>query len=236
MSTKKTIVLKLTGSVLLHEKTKTLDSTLVTSIAQQIKALHASHYFGIVIGGGSFFRKNDQGKQLGLTAPIADQIGMLATVMNGMIIKDLFEQQGVNAALFCAATMPDIGIPICPQTIRNAREQEQCAIFSGGTGNPFFTTDTNAILRALQLGATQVWKATNVDGVYSGNPKTDPNATLLRNLSYKEALGQKLAIMDATAFALAQEHHLKIRVFNIFKENALINVAQNDSIGSSIEN
>lgn len=231
---KKTILLKLTGEVFLSS-TRTLNASLINSIAHQIKELSDRYYFGIVIGGGNFFRGNVQGKALGLSPSVGHQIGMLATVMNGLIINDLFEQQGVQSAVFCALPSSEIGTAISQQAINNAIEKGTCIIFTGGTGNPFFTTDTTAVVRALQMQADMVWKATHVEGIYDADPRQKENARLLKSISFKEVLDNNLKIMDSTAFTLAREHRLPIRVFNIFHENALLKAAESSDFGSIIQ-
>ncbi|HEX2978118.1 MAG TPA: hypothetical protein VHO47_03285 [Candidatus Babeliales bacterium] len=234
MHSKTTILLKLTGEILVSPLTQALDSQRVRVIAQQIKQLQATHRFGIVIGGGNFFRGSKQGTALGLTPSVGHQIGMLATMMNGLIVKDLLEQEGLPCTVFCAVPSPEVGSPISAQTIQNARAGNSLMIFTGGTGNPFFTTDTTAILRGLQINAHEVWKCTSVDGVYTADPKTAPHAQLVASLSYNDALMQKLGIMDATAIALARESRLPIRVFNIFSDNALVRAANDSTFGSTI--
>ena len=222
MNNKTTVLLKLTGEILISPTTHALDSQHMRSIAAQIKKLQNTHRFGIVIGGGNFFRGSKQGTALGLTPSVGHQIGMLATMMNGLIVKDLFEQEGLPCTIFCAVPASEIGSPISQQAIQTAHAHNSYMVFTGGTGNPFFTTDTTAILRGLQINAHEVWKCTSVDGIYNADPKTNPRAELLKSVSYNDALLNKLGIMDATAIALAREHRLPIRVFNIFSENALI--------------
>lgn len=234
MKPKKIILLKVTGEVLARSGTG-IDSSMVRNIAQQILHLKATHYFGIVIGGGNFFRGTKQGVQLGLSPSVGHQIGMLATIMNGLILRDLFEQEGVRSTLFTAIPSSEIGVPISDQGIKNALSDDVCIIFAGGTGNPFFTTDTTAILRGLQINADCVWKGTNVDGIYSADPRFSPDAHLIKCISYQEALEKNLKIIDATAFVLAKEHRLKIRVFDIFKDNALIHASQDEDWGSRVE-
>ena len=235
MKAKQVILLKLTGEVLQMNHQHMLEGHLVRKIAQQIYQLRNSHYFGIVIGGGNFFRGNKQGAQLGISPSVGHQIGMVATVMNGLIVKDLFEQEGLSTTLFSAVPSSEIGIAISAQNIKKAYESGDCPIFAGGTGNPFFSTDTNAIVRGLQINADFVWKGTNVDGIYTADPRTQSNAQLLPCVSYQEALKDNLKILDATAFALAKEHNLKIRVFNIFKDDALLKAAHNESFGSLVQ-
>lgn len=234
MKPQKTILLKLTGAALLDQSNQSLSKELICSIAEQIKELQESHYFGIVIGGGNFFRGSQHGKQLEITPAVGHQVGMLATVMNGLILKDIFEQHDVTSSLFCAIPSGEIGMPISQQAINHARNKHQCMIFTGGTGNPFFTTDTTAVLRALQIEADQVWKGTNIDGIYDADPRTHTHAKKIKHLSYDEALQRGLRIMDATAYAMAREYHMPIRVFNIFSPKALINASKDLEFGSIV--
>lgn len=234
MSNKKRILLKLTGELFVSSKTKQLAADAVNHLIDQVKQLQKTHQFGIVIGGGNFFRGNVHGKQLGITPSIGHQIGMLATTMNGLILKNLLEQKRVTTSLFCAIPSPEVGAPISQQAIMCALRKEHILVFTGGTGNPFFTTDTNAIVRGLQINAVEIWKGTKVDGVYNSDPATNKNAQLLKTVLYKDALQQKLRIMDSTAFALAEQHKQVIRVFNIFEENSLLKAANNTTFGSTI--
>lgn len=235
MSTQKTILLKITGELLKNPEGTDVESKRILSLAKQIKELSTTHYFGIVVGGGNFFRGNQEGKKLKISPSIGHQVGMLATMMNGLIIKDLFEHSSVPCTLMCAMPSQEIGKPISHQAITTARNKKHCVIFTGGTGNPFFTTDTTAVLRGLQIQAAAVWKGTNVKGVYSQDPKKNPHATLLKHVTYEQALMDNLTIMDSTAFALAKEYTLPIRVFDIFTDNALIKAATDKTFGSIIE-
>jgi uridylate kinase len=233
MTDKKTVLLKLTGEILTDENGK-LSKDKICIIADQIKELSREFYFGIVVGGGNFFRGRVQGKALHLSSNIGHQIGMLATMMNGLIIEDIFDQHDLPATLFCAVPTPEVGKPISAQGLQKAQHKDQIAIFTGGTGNPFFTTDTTAILRGLQINADVVWKGTSVDGVYSADPHKDNGAVYIPKITYEQALEQNLKIMDATAFALAKEHHLPIRIFNLFTPDALIKAARDKNFGSLI--
>lgn len=229
------ILLKLTGELFLDRKTHTLTADGAHNVIKQIKALEETHQFSIVIGGGNFFRGNLHGVKLGINASIGHQIGMLATMMNGLIIQDLLEQHKLPNALFCAMPSPEVGKPIAQQTLEASLEKNETLIFTGGTGNPFFTTDTNAILRALQVGAHEIWKGTHVDGIYNCDPKKNPAAYLVKKMHYAQALQDNIGIMDRTAFALAQEYKQKVRIFNIFTDSALIRAAQDTEFGSLIE-
>ena len=229
---KKRILLKLTGTIL---GSNTFESRHLVSLAQQIKRLEKQHVqFGIVIGGGNIFRGNQHGTSLNITPSIGHQVGMFATVMNGLLIHDLFSQYDVQNSLLCALDCPEIGPVISSITIENALRNQNVIIFTGGTGNPFFSTDTNAILRALQMEAAQIWKGTDVDGIYTKDPDIYPDAKLLHKLTYRHALDQNLHVMDATAFALAREYHQTVRVFNIFEEDSLIKAYENEEFGSLV--
>ncbi len=232
---KKRILLKITGTVLVDPETRTFSTAILNTIIQQLKQLSPSHQFGIVIGGGNLFRGTEHGNQLGISPSIGHQVGMLATIMNGLIIKDLIEQQGLSATHLCALVCPQIGKPITHQVIEQAIRSGQIIVFTAGTGNPFFTTDTNAVLRALQMQAGEIWKATSVDGIYNADPRKQPNAKLIKSISFEEALTKKLGILDPTAYALAQQHKKRIRIFNIFIKDALIKAAQEPQFGSTIE-
>jgi len=235
MQNRKKILLKITGEIFFERTTKKLSASAIKDLANQIKQLESTHQFGIVVGGGNFFRGTQHGVALGMTPSVGHQVGMLATMMNGLILKDLFEQHGLSTSLFCAIPCPEVGSPISQQAIASALQKNNTLIFIGGTGNPFFTTDTNAVLRGLQIEASEIWKGTNVDGIYDTDPRKHENATLIKRVSYTDALTQNLGIMDAPAFALARQHGLSIRVFNIFTPDALITAAHNTDFGSLLE-
>ena len=233
-SHKKKILLKLTGELFLSRTTGQLAPDAAQSLISQLKPLLTTHQFGIVVGGGNFFRGSQQGAIMGIRPAVGHQIGMLSTMMNGLMLKDLFDQANINTALFCAMPAAEIGKPIAQQTITDAIKADQLMIFTGGTGNPFFTTDTTAILRALQMGAQEVWKGTTVDGVYSADPRTNPAAQKLTTLDFAWAIKNNLGIMDITAYAMAQRYGITVRVFDLFADHALEQVAHNKIFGSTI--
>ncbi len=228
------VLLKLTGEFLRNGAQASIDSTYIRELARQIRSLQSSHYFGIVIGGGNFFRGAQEGLAIGMTASVSDQVGMLATIMNGLILQDLFGQEGVEAELFSAVDCSTAATPISPQNLQMALRAKDCLIFAGGLGNPFFTTDTTAIVRAMQIQAREVWKVTKVDGIYTQDPCLDPAAQRLTTLSYTQALERQLAIMDETALSLAREHGLVIRVFSLYAPQALVRAAHESSFGSRL--
>lgn len=229
------ILLKLTGQIFIHKTTGLVEPTLVNSIVDQIKKLSSTYQFGIVIGGGNMFRGSQQGKQLGLSPWAAHTCGMVATLVNAIALRDLLTQYGVPTILVSALEIPEVAQSISQQTIDQSMRNGNCIIFAGGTGNPYFTTDTNAILRALQIGTSQVWKGTSVSGVYDQDPARNEQAKLLKTVTYAQALENNLGIMDSTAYTLAQEHGLTIRVFDIFAPNALVMATNDQQLGTIIQ-
>jgi uridylate kinase len=236
MDNKKRILLKLTGEAFVNPATGQLAPDTIVAVINQIRLLNHSHQFGLVVGGGNFFRGHKEGRVLGMTPSSGHQVGILATMLNGIILKDLLEQHDISTTIFCALECPTAGKPISQQSITAAVKKDDTIIFTGGTGNPFFTTDTNAILRGLQMEAAQVWKGTKVDGVYDKDPNVHTDARRYDKLTYLEAITKKLGIMDPPAFALAQQFNTQVRVFNIFEPQALLNAAQDDTFGTLITN
>ncbi len=225
-SPKRLILLKLTGDILAEQQNQAVE--LVT----QIKQLSSTHQFAIVIGGGNFWRGNQQGQQFKIKAAVAHQVGLLATVMNALILQEIFWQHDLPTTVLSAVDCPRIAAPVSNNNIRTALNQAHCLIFAGGTGEPFFSTDTAAVVRALQINAHEIWKATNVSGIFTADPRLDPQAKLLKQVSYQMALAQNLQVMDQTAFILASAHQLPIRVFDLFAPAALVQAAQNSDFGS----
>ncbi len=231
---KKRILLKLTGEIFLDAEKKSLSSDMVNDLIDQMRQLKNSYQWGIVIGGGNFFRGNQHGKALGIRSSVGHQIGMLGTMMNGLMLKDLLEQKELAAELLCAMPSPEIGKPISQQTINGSLKEGKILIFTGGTGNPYFTTDTTAILRALQINADEVWKGTSVGGIYDADPRTNPDAKKLDHITFRQAIEQRLGVMDLTAYAMAEQYQEPIRIFDIFTPDALIKAAQDPQFGSTI--
>ncbi len=227
---RKTILIKLTGEIFASDEKQ--EPAIVHQVVDQIARLDHDYQIGIVIGGGNYFRGGKQGAQLGLQPWYAHTIGMFATVLNGLALANLLENKKLSTALFCPLECPQAGQPITPESVGRALTQKRCLIFSGGTGNPFFTTDTNAILRALEIGADTVWKAGPADGVYDSDPKINRSARLLPDVTYAKALELKLQIMDMSALALAADNNIKIRVFNVFEADSLMKAAKDPHFGS----
>ncbi len=236
MGSKKRILLKITGKLFTGSDGTTADSAPVSALIPHITALAKTYCIGIVIGGGNFFRGSQQGKALGITPSVAHQVGMLATLMNGLMLQDLLSQHRIASTLLSALPCPTVGDSISPQAIDRALERDEILIFGGGTGVPYVTTDTNAVVRALQMNAAQVWKCTDVDGVYTADPKKNPHAQRLASLSYEKALALRIGIMDLSALAIAQQNCLPIRVFSIQEPQALTRAAQDPHFGTLISN
>ena len=237
--TKSRILIKLSGELFSQTTQESGNHTafnveFINDIIRQIKQLRETHIVGIVVGGGNLFRGGIDGKRLGLPQTTADYVGMTATLMNGLIVQDLLERAGISAQLFSAIHAPQLARSIEQHTLEKACKQETVLLFAGGSGDPFFTTDTAAVLRGLQMGAGEVWKATKVDGVYDEDPTSNPEAKLLPHLTFEQVLERRLQVMDLTAITLAHQHGLTLRVFNVFTKDALINAAHDPKFGSTI--
>jgi len=209
------VLVKVSGEALMGPGGFGIDQGTLDRIAGDLVATRALGVeLGIVVGGGNIFRGVTVSQQ-GIPRVTADMMGMLATVMNALALESALERTGVSARTMTAIAMPEI----CEtyerrRAVRHLAEQ-RLVLFAGGTGNPFFTTDTTAVLRAAEIGAEAVLKATDVDGVYSADPKKDKNAKRYERLTHQEAIEQQLKVMDATAFALARENRMPIIVFSI---------------------
>jgi uridylate kinase len=217
----KRVIVKLSGEALMGSLTHGLHQPTLERIAKDL-AVAASHgaEIGVVVGGGNFFR-GIQGADKGIERARADSIGMLATVMNALALEQAIEMQGQSARALSAVAMPSLCQPFSRQAALNHLAKGRVTILAGGTGNPFFTTDTGAALRAAELSADAVMKATQVDGIYSADPKKDPKAIRYQEISHDQAISQNLAIMDTAAFALARENKIPIIVFSIHEAGAI---------------
>jgi uridylate kinase len=188
---------------------------------------------GVVIGGGNIFR-GMAGASSGMDRATADYMGMLATVMNAMALADAMRQANLPARVQSALNIEQVVEPYIRGKAIRYLEEGKVVVFGGGTGNPFFTTDTAAALRGSEIGADIVLKATKVDGVYTADPKKDPAATRYAKISFDEAIGRGLGVMDATAFALCRDQKLPINVFSIFKQGALKRVVLGEDEGTLV--
>ncbi len=205
------ILIKLSGEVfspLTSYKTSE-NPQILFNIAKQIKKLQKTHSIGIVVGAGNILRGDKLDKSNGIKITTAHNAGMLSTIINGILLKDILQKENIESQVFSAISCPQIVNVINQEAIEKNICKNNISIFTGGTGNPFFTTDTNAVLRAIQVGAKEVWKGTNVDGVYNCDPKKEKNAKLLKKVTYQEVIEQNLNFMDLTAITLAKQHHIK---------------------------
>ena len=189
---------------------------------------------GLVIGGGNLLRGAGLAAQ-GMNRVSGDHMGMLATVMNALAMQDAIEKTGTDCRVMSALTIDQVCEPYSTRQAIRHLEQGRVVIFAAGTGNPFFTTDSAASLRAIEIGADIMLKATKVDGVYTADPVTNPDATLYKRISYDEALAQKLGVMDATALVLCREHNMPLRVFNMFEAGQLGRIVDGQDIGTLVQ-
>ncbi len=215
------VVVKLSGEALQGDSAYGLDAATLSRIAADLAAASAAgHQIAVVVGGGNFFR-GIKGADSGIERARADSIGMLATVMNGLALEQAIEGQGRPARCLSAVPMPSVCESFSRRAALHHLQKGRVVIAAGGTGNPFFTTDTGAVLRAAELSADAVLKATQVDGVYTSDPKRDPTAQRYDALTHDEAISKNLAVMDTAAFALARENRIPIIVFSIAETGAI---------------
>lgn len=225
----KRVIVKLSGEALMGPLTHGLHEGTVKRIAADLASVAATGVeVGVVVGGGNFFR-GIQGADKGIERARADSIGMLATVMNALALEQAIEGEGRAARALSAVPMPSVCQPYSRQAALNHLGKARVIVLAGGTGNPFFTTDTGAALRAAELSADAVMKATQVDGVYTADPKKDPTATRYESLTHDEAIAQNLAVMDTAAFALARDNRIPIIVFSIGKPGAILGALEGRS-------
>jgi uridylate kinase len=218
------VIVKLSGEALSGPEKFGIHQPTIDRFAADLVAAHSLGIgLGVVVGGGNILR-GAQISEDGLSRPTADSMGMLATVMNALVLETAIERAGASARTMSALSMPQVCETYERQRALRHLEDGRVIVFAGGTGNPYFTTDTTAVLRAAEMGCDAVLKATDVDGVYTADPKRDANATRFRQLDHQQALDRRLKIMDATAFALAQENRMPIIVFSILQQGAIANV------------
>lgn len=228
------ILLKLSGEALMGGLEAGIDPVILHRLAGEIKALiEYPVQLALVIGGGNIFRGAGLAEH-GMNRVTGDYMGMLATVMNSLAMSDALKQQGITAHVVSAISMDSIAEVYQAQQVDQYLEQGDVVIFAAGTGNPFFTTDSAASLRAIEISADLLIKATKVNGIFSADPVKDPNAEFYPRLSYDQVLAGKLAVMDLTAIVLCQQHQLPLRVMNIYQENALYQLLQGQDIGSLV--
>ena len=227
------VLLKLSGEAFGGGKVG-IDTQVIRRIAEEIvPAVQQGVQVAIVVGGGNFFRGAEL-QQAGIDRSRGDYMGMLGTVMNCLALQDFLEQEGQATRVQTAITMGQVAEPYIPLKAIRHLEKGRVVIFAAGTGNPFFTTDTTAALRGTEIGAQIVLKATKVDGIYSEDPKKNPDAELYKDITFDEAMRRNLKVMDATAFALCRDQGLPIKVFSITKPGAMRRVVLGEDEGTLV--
>jgi len=226
------ILLKISGEALAGQEGVPVDPHVADALASQIAEVHQRGVeIGIVVGGGNILR-GALFAQAGTTRPTADQMGMLATVINALTLSDALERQGVETRVMTAVEMNQVAEPFIMRRAMRHLEKGRIILLAGGTGNPFFTTDTAAALRAMEIGADVLIKATKVDGVYDKDPIHNPDAERFEELSFDEVLERGLNVMDATAITLCKENGVPILVFNLFEKGNLARVLGGEKLGT----
>jgi len=227
------VLLKLSGESLMGS-TFGIDAGVIQRLAAEIKQVHdLGVELALVVGGGNIFRGLSASEQ-GMERVTADHMGMLATCINALAMQDGLEKAGLQTRVLSAIEMREIAEPYIRRRAVRHLERKRIVLFAAGTGNPYFTTDTAAALRANEIGADAFLKATRVDGVYSADPEKDPDAELLPEITYQDALTRRLKVMDSTAFSLCQDNGMPIHVFNLTKPGNILRVVKGEKVGSVV--
>jgi uridylate kinase len=231
----KRILLKLSGEALAGDKGFGFDFEIITRLANEIKAVgEMGAGVGLVIGGGNIVR-GTQISKMGMDRVAADYMGMLGTVINALALQDVLERHGVDTRVMTAIRMEELAEPYIRRRAIRHFEKGRIVIFAAGTGNPYFSTDTAAALRAIQIKADVIIKATSVDGVFSADPKKDPTATLYEKISYRDVMVEELGVMDQTAITLCKENRLPIIVLNIHTPGAVADAIRGVQVGTLVQ-
>ncbi len=230
----KRILIKLSGESLSGGSSRSLDPDTLNRIAGELKEIHASGtQTGIVVGGGNIFRGlSEEAERMDRVS--ADHMGMLATVINAIALRDALLNQDIPATVFSAIPMQRVAEDYNQRKVLKCLMDNEVVIFAAGTGNPFFTTDTAAALRAVEIGADALMKGTRVEGIYTADPEKDPSAEFLPRISYDEVLQKNLRVMDQTAFALCRENQLAVHIFNMEIHGNLLKIIHGERIGSVV--
>ncbi len=228
------VLLKLSGESLAGEDKYGLEESVLTSLSQELRVINRlGVQLGIVVGGGNIFR-GLQAVGRGMERVPSDHMGMLATVINAIALQQYLEKNGVKTRVLSAIAVDEVAEPyILRRAIRHL-EKGRVVIFAAGTGNPYFTTDTAASLRASEIGADIILKGTRVDGVYDSDPEKNPDASMYKHVSYEEVIGKRLRVMDLTAITFCRDNNIPIRVFNMTREGNLLRVIRGEDIGTSV--
>lgn len=228
------ILLKLSGEALAGEQGFGIDTKLLKALASEIKAVHEMGIqIGVVVGGGNIFR-GIKGTTEGMDRASADYMGMLATMLNCLALQDMLEHEGVHTRVQSAIEMRELAEPYIRRRAVRHLEKNRVVIFGAGTGNPYFTTDTTAALRAMETGAQVVLKATKVDGIYDADPKKNPGAKRFETLKYIDVLSRGLQVMDSTAISLCMDNKLPIIVFDLNGKDSLRRVVSGEAVGTLV--
>jgi uridylate kinase len=228
------ILLKLSGEALAGERGVGFDFDRINFFADQIvEVARLGVQLGLVIGGGNIVR-GTQLSQMGMDRVGADYMGMLGTVINAMALQDVLEKKGLDTRVMTAIRMEELAEPYIRRRALRHFEKGRTVIFAAGTGNPYFSTDTAAVLRAIQMKADVIIKATSVDGVYSADPKKDPNATLYETISYRDVMLEELRVMDQTAITLCKENQLPLVVLNLHRPGAIVRAIRGERVGTLV--
>ena len=230
----KRLLLKLSGESLMGELGYGIDPKMLIFFAKEVKKVHdLGVQIGIVIGGGNIYRGLNAGKQ-GIDRVTGDQMGMLATVINALALQNAFEENNMFTRLMTSIKMDEMAEPYIRRRAIRHLEKGRVVIFGAGTGHPYFSTDTAASLRAVEIEADVILKGTRVDGVYDSDPEKNPNAEMFKEISYLDVMNKNLRVMDMTAISLCQENELPIIVFNMNKENNLFKIATGENLGTEV--
>ncbi len=228
------VLVKVSGESLAGDRGFGIDFAVVNRLAEEIREVHAlGASLGLVLGGGNIVRGTVASQQ-GMDRVSADYMGMLATVINALALQDTLERNGIETRVMTAIRMEELAEPYIRRRAQRHLEKGRVVLFAGGTGNPYFSTDTAAVLRALEIEADVLVKATNVDGVYTADPKLDPTAEFLPELTFQEAIVRGLRVMDANAFGLCKENALPIMVMNINQDGAIARVLRGERVGTLV--
>ena len=226
--------MKLSGESLAGNRGFGIDPPVIEELTHEIRRVHESGVsLGLVVGGGNIMR-GTVASAGGMDRVTADYMGMLATVINAMALQDMLEQSGVETRVMSAIRMEELAEPYIRRRALRHLEKKRVVIFAGGTGNPYFSTDTAAVLRAIEMEADVIMKATRVDGVYTADPETDPEALLIDEIGYLEVMTRELGVMDAAAISLCKDNSLPIVVLNIKRPGAILAALRGERIGTLV--
>lgn len=228
------VLVKLSGEALAGDSGFGIDFSVIDRLTEEILEVHRmGASLGLVLGGGNIMRGSTASKQ-GMDRVSADYIGMLATVINALAVQDILERKNVETRVMTAIHMEELAEPYIRRRAQRHLEKGRVVLFAAGTGNPYFSTDTAAVLRALEIEADVIIKATNVDGVYTSDPHKDPDAEFISEIGYKDAILRDLEVMDANAFGLCKKNRLPIIVMNVNQRGAIARVIEGERVGTLV--